>query len=287
MATTAEQEAKIHRCDQRRPDIRFHYRVAGASATSKVAESVAALSPASTSASSSQQTTPEKKDGARSNNAQETAGEVEVEAFLRQEGAGSTRFVGDTSSVLWPVARYLCNYFCEGFLSGTPGATNQALPKSCLELGSGTGLVGIICGHIGVENVVLTDQTLALCEENIELQPEHVRQRLSSKKLLWGDFSSLTDEERTNGYDMVVASDVICHQDKTVMEALVSTIAALLSPKGTGYVAYEFRDDWWTCSTFCDLCEKKYGLKIESHSLDPEDEDSDYILYKLTRKSKQ
>eukprot|EP00392_Amoebophrya_sp_AT5.2_P005199 g5208.t1 len=96
---------------------------------------------------------------------------------------------------------------------------------------------------------------------------------------VWG----LTPIPEAEKYDLVMASDVICHQDKSVMQVLVETIRSLIKteePSAVAYVAYEFRDDWWTCSSFCDLC-KKYGFEMRSWSLEEDDEDSDFILYEL------
>ncbi|CAD7936529.1 unnamed protein product [Amoebophrya sp. A120] len=245
---------------------------------------------------------------------------------LHQHGAGTKQFVGDTSSVLWPVARHLCNYLCDRVkilrqeqceeqlnVNGDEGGSCHAdrlvdgvkIPAlrkmvagssseedhvklkqerdqkvRCIELGTGTGLVGIVLAHLGAE-VVLTDQTLDLARENIELQPEKARARLNARELVWGE-TALDPVRDRHGYDLVVASDVICHQGKEVMQVLVATISSLLSrsSEARALVAYEFRDDWWTCSTFCDLCAAQ-GLQLTSLSLEPDDEDSDFILYVL------
>ena len=144
-------------------------------------------------------------------------------------------------------------------------------------------------------DVVLTDQTLDLCDSNMALQPQEVRERDGGNRVhtavvSWGEDSDLKEVQGRFGMaDLVVASDVICHQDEETMKALVFTLHGLLRKRDTlppgscvvphVLVAYEFRDDWFTCGTFTDLC-KEAGLEIvESANLEPQDEDSDYLLY--------
>lgn len=161
-----------------------------------------------------------------------------------------------------------------------PGEKNLKV----VELGAGTGLVGMTCAHLKdvFESVLLTDQTIALCEENIAMQPAETQKRLSAETLLWGT----TDlGEKRASFDLVIASDVICHQEGDVMRDLLKSIRDLLKQdSGEALVAYEFRDDWWTTSQFCEIAEQEMGFDVETMSLEEDDPDSDYILYSLTRK---
>lgn len=73
-------------------------------------------------------------------------------------GATSGDFVQGTSSVLWPAATALADYFCS--LGTAPGGSPWAGHRS-LEVGAGLGLTGAVLGALGA-NVVLTDCDVAM-----------------------------------------------------------------------------------------------------------------------------
>ena len=82
-----------------------------------------------------------------------------------------------------------------------------------LELGSGTGGVGIFAAGLGAKRVLLTDGgppgVRSLAERNIELNRDHFAADTSIgvEKLLWGDGEALPDGR----FDWAIGSDVSYH----------------------------------------------------------------------------
>ncbi len=128
------------------------------------------------------------------------------------------------------------------------------------------------------------------------------------EQLRLGEKEKDADADGVGRFDVVIVSDCICHQDDEVMQKLVWTIDALLKTKskakssekketgastGEGdevedhepvaLVAYEYRDDWFTCETFMAHVEA-FGFSVKTKNLDPDDDESDYLLYELRRK---
>ena len=158
------------------------------------------------------------------------------EVRIRQHGANSTKFVGNTSSVLWPVAVHCGHYLCEKYSEvqedvkvGKQRAQSTSIRNlTAVELGAGTGLVGVIAAHLRkvFAKVVITDQTMELIDANIEMQPAAVRRGLAGRVLSWGNEQHIAGISEEFGLaDVVLASDVIypgaMQQDAEGMEGLV------------------------------------------------------------------
>jgi len=244
---------------------------------------------------------------------------------LRQYGANSKNFIGDTSSVLWPVAYHFSKWLCETYGDIKESEVVKNLIKvseknrklSCIELGAGTGLCGLVLSALKTsdnlfERIVITDQTCELLRENVEMIKEQKgynaeqsggdrtdksgeRTDILAKKLTWGDFKEGGDIEEAlkltenNGYDLVIASDVLypgAHEEE--VDELVKTIKGLLlgtndltdlsletikenrsNPNKLALIAYEFRDDWWTANTFESVC-KRNNIWVLLWSLNPQ-----------------
>ena len=186
-----------------------------------------------------------------------------------QHGSNSAGFVFGTSSVIWPIAMVLGRHLCR----------NRALVrgKRCVELGSGTGMCGLVAAAVGAARVLLTDTAEAL-----PILRRNAADRADVAELSWGDEAHIA---AVGGacFDVVLASDVIFHQEPPEMELLATTLAALLAPSGVCLIGYEFRDDWGAAATFCDSCVAA-GLRVESEPIEaPDDLDDDFYLYTLTR----
>ncbi|TNV72380.1 hypothetical protein FGO68_gene12920 [Halteria grandinella] len=112
-------------------------------------------------------------------------------------------------------------------------------PVSALELGSGTGLLGLFTiKRLLQENqgskVTLTDMeqsSLDLLAKNIELNALTTEQ-VSASYLKWGDFTSPIGEQ---SFDLIVGSDII--YNNYVLEPLAQTIEKLLKPGSNAYIA--------------------------------------------------
>ena len=93
-----------------------------------------------------------------------------------------------------------------------------------LELGCGTGLVGLAAAAMGAE-VTLTDRVLACAEHNRDLNfapPE--RWRCQLRRLSWGDDDAAADLKSSRGpFDFIVTSDTL--YESSNQEALAATVS--------------------------------------------------------------
>lgn len=95
-----------------------------------------------------------------------------------------------------------------------------------LELGCGTGLVGLAAAAMGAE-VTLTDRVLACAEHNRDanLEPGE-RWRCQLQRLSWGDDEAAAALKAERGpFDFIFTSDTL--YDSSSQEALASTVAEL------------------------------------------------------------
>lgn len=115
--------------------------------------------------------------------------------------------------------------------------------KTVLELGSGTGICGIVAAKVGCSRVYLTDnkfdsqQSVDLCKENLELNNVQA-------DLLPLDWSACLDELVLPKVDCLIGSD--CFYDEADFENLLCTISLLLGnatdpKKATFYLAHQLR----------------------------------------------
>ncbi|KAM4626472.1 protein N-lysine methyltransferase METTL21A [Discoglossus pictus] len=102
------------------------------------------------------------------------------------------------AAVVWDAAVVLCMYLEAGGLG--------LQDRSVIELGAGTGLVGIVAALLGA-NVAITDREVALefLKTNVrENLPPELRHQVSVQPLTWGrsleDFST---------FDVIVGADII------------------------------------------------------------------------------
>ncbi len=108
--------------------------------------------------------------------------------------------------------------------------------KRVLELGAGTGVVGLAAAALGAARVVLTDQEAVtpMLEQNIALNQLHVEASAVAQPLMWGDAAQLQDALAALGGapDVVLAAD--CVYQRAALPALVQTISSLLSVQRGG-----------------------------------------------------
>lgn len=110
--------------------------------------------------------------------------------------------------------------------------------KKAIELGAGTGIVGCTLAHVGCD-VIMTDMEVALDvpQYNVERAPQHIKERIQCKPLLWGE------EEASNyvneGHDFVIGSDLIyAHENIPPLVKTYEILTEPLRPDGTHPVAY-------------------------------------------------
>lgn len=140
---------------------------------------------------------------------------------------------GDTGCSIWPSSLLLSE-----FILSCPELFSM---KSCFELGSGVGLVGICLAHVKPSKVILTDgdlSTLANLKGNLELN--HMSTQFGSSESIIEDpykvkclhlpwESALETDLRDLMPDIVLGADVI--YDPECIPHLVRVIATLLTTK--------------------------------------------------------
>jgi len=109
--------------------------------------------------------------------------------------------------------------------------------KTVLELGSGTGIVGLLMASCGVQKLVMTDKDetlLNLIQTNIDLNFEKERSsNIAICKLEWSERMSLDDLAEVTKHvnlediDLVIASDVVYPQ--AAVSSLMVTASFILS----------------------------------------------------------
>lgn len=200
-----------------------------------------------------------------------------------QHGSDSGDFVCGTSSVIWPVALLLSRHLCEH--------PELVRGKSCIELGAGIGIVGMVAAALGAVRVVVSDMPEAL--PILERNAHATRAKLSALKgkclvsvapLPWGDALGINAVGRGE-FDVILAADVLIAGWAHTHGALAETMLALLRPGRDSQVliGYEYREEWETIGDFQDQVEA-LGLSVASEQLDEGPQmDDDFFLYTLKR----
>ncbi|XP_031565488.1 protein-lysine methyltransferase METTL21D-like [Actinia tenebrosa] len=139
---------------------------------------------------------------------------------------------GDVGCVVWDAAIVLEKYLeTEGFLN-----KRQMKGKRAIELGAGTGLVGLVASVLGAD-VVCTDlqDIIPLIELNIITNKHLVTGSLSAAVLKWGeDVSQLLPP-----FDYIFIADCIYYEES--LEPLIKTMCDLSGPSTLIYLSYEER----------------------------------------------
>ena len=125
--------------------------------------------------------------------------------------------------------------------------------RHALELGAGTGAVGIAAAALGASSVLLTDSdsacnlatdagwraesTLAHLRGSVALNSPRVARRVGVAELDWGDEAHIA---RVGRFDTVVASDTLYYPERTYGR-LARTFGALAAAGGTALLSYKVR----------------------------------------------
>ncbi|XP_027016564.1 protein N-lysine methyltransferase METTL21A [Tachysurus fulvidraco] len=125
---------------------------------------------------------------------------------------------GGVAAVVWDAAVVMCMYLELGHV--------DLKNRTTIELGAGTGLVGIVAALLGAD-VTITDRSPALeiLEANVkENVPPALQGVVRVSELTWGE--GLT-RYRSGGYDLVLGADIVYLEE--TFSALLSTIEHLSS----------------------------------------------------------
>lgn len=133
-------------------------------------------------------------------------------------------------SSTWSSAFALARY-----LSGDARALIER--RSLIELGAGTGLVGIACAKLGAKSVILTDLPVCLDLLRTNIEANEVENSASVQVLDWtnnGDFSAVAD--------IIIMADVVYYDQIPLFEAIVSTLRRIVTTSSHVIMAYKQRD---------------------------------------------
>lgn len=172
-----------------------------------------------------------------------------------------------TNLRLWPTSFELSNFLCTH--------PEYVVGKRVVELGSGSGAVGLVCAALGAASVTLTDvpDALALIARNSELNPPPTGTTVRVSPCLWGDAEHIERllAESAGGFDVVLCCEVVYQQKAEVLTALAHTQRALARSDGDVpskvLLAYEFRSGLSEDVVYFDAATQLFGDST-AHTLD-------------------
>ncbi|KAK0653072.1 putative methyltransferase-domain-containing protein [Cercophora newfieldiana] len=170
---------------------------------------------------------------------------------------------GTTGLRTWEAALHLGQYLC-----ANPGFVQN---KRVLELGAGTGYLGILCAkYLEAEHVLVSDgseDVINNLPDSFFLNGLQASTRVSPLELRWGHALVGTEEQAWNGgrrVDVVLGADIT--YDESVIPSLVATLEELVDilPTVTIIIAATERNRK-TFQSFLDVCEKR-GFAVANES---------------------
>ncbi|KAJ9441505.1 Protein-lysine methyltransferase C42C1.13 [Diplonema papillatum] len=167
-----------------------------------------------------------------------------------------------TARWVWDAAYFFSQWLCthSGRIEG----------KRVVELGSGTGLVGLVAAALGAD-VTVTDlpTELRLLRGNIAanraagLLPPAAR--IAAAACAWG---SVPAAEELGTFDVVLISDCVYNNaNPDLPVALVATVNQLVAPGGCVLMGYHFRESLMTDVLFFDTIEESFDSINHTASL--------------------
>ena len=188
-----------------------------------------------------------------------------------------------TNLRVWPTACVFANY-----IAAHP---ELVAGKRIVELGSGSGTVGLVCAALGARKVVITDQpeALTLIRDNVKRNAEQLRgSDVAVLPCTWGDQTHIAALlEATGGeFDVVVACEVVYKQSEAVLHALADTQQQLMAQtSGVSLLAYEYRGELFDDLAYFDAANERFEVEprslrdFEGELLDDEygDEDGRWV----------
>ncbi|CAH1772923.1 unnamed protein product [Owenia fusiformis] len=208
-----------------------------------------------------------------------------VREFERKNGSSlniSQCSTGDVGCVVWDAALVLMCYLEMPDFHNSAGESSMK-EKIILELGSGTGAVGIQAACLG-GNVTITDlkEFLPLMDLNIKNNAENITGTVVAKELKWGeDISSFKSP-----VDILLLADCIYYEES--LEPLVQTIEDLSGPETMVLCCYEERTTGnkpMLQKKFFQLINKAFTTEeIPQEKQDPHYRSEDIHIIKFTKR---
>lgn len=208
---------------------------------------------------------------------------IMVEQEVKKQRLGED----STGCVVWPSAHSMCAHLC--------AHPELVRGKRVVELGAGTGLVGLVCGALGASEVVLTDLLpgVELLQKNVALNSAALGETpIKVAELRWGkEAAKKVMPSGCDGCDVVIGCEVIYQHDDETAQALVEAMRFLVREDGICLMAYEFRDGLMQDAVFFDCANEVFEVSGESlvqygFGLSSEDGD-DRMLYTYHLKKTQ
>ncbi|XP_078263212.1 EEF1A lysine methyltransferase 3-like [Rhinoraja longicauda] len=170
------------------------------------------------------------------------------------------------SAYVWEAGIALCRYFEKEDINFTG--------KKVIELGSGTGTVGILASLLGGE-VTMTDKPKILrqIENNVNINiPSACRHRVKVQPLVWGeDHTSFPTD-----YDFILGSDIV--YSSVCYPALVETMRHLSNQGTTIYLSSELRARNRSPAFHDEVLPQHFECQVADTV-----EDKDIVVYKMTK----
>ncbi|XP_053150990.1 EEF1A lysine methyltransferase 3 isoform X7 [Hemicordylus capensis] len=148
--------------------------------------------------------------------------------------------------------------------------------KKVIELGAGTGIVGILAALLGGD-VTITDLPVALkqIEENVHRNlPVECVARTRVCALSWG----LNHKEFPNNFDFILGADIVYLKDTYPL--LIRTLQYLCGPQTTIYLSSKMRQEHSAMIFFENLLPRHFTSTLAFR-----DENENINIYKVTSKS--
>jgi predicted nicotinamide N-methyase len=187
---------------------------------------------------------------------------------------------------LWPAARSLCEYIQFHAIEFTG--------KTCIELGSGCGLVGLLCAStvIAARKTLITDMKpvekhlQANIEANLEIIPyENKHEAVAPKTLEWGKPIEQAILNEIKQFDYILLSDCVYWEE--LFDPLLCTLIELtdFSPRAVIYLSQTPRRGKIENRFFKKL-KKKFDCVVVDKQKQNEECRQFVHIYKITRKLK-
>ncbi|XP_036175789.1 protein N-lysine methyltransferase METTL21A isoform X1 [Myotis myotis] len=173
------------------------------------------------------------------------------------------------AAVVWDAAVVLSTYLEMGAV--------ELRGRSAVELGAGTGLVGIVAALLGAQ-VTITDRKVALefLKSNVEANlPLHIQPRAVVKELTWGqNLGSFSPGE----FDLILGADII-YLEETFTD-LLQTLAHLCGSHSVILLACRIRYE--RDNNFLAMLERQFSVSKVHY--DPE---KDVHVYKAQKRNQR
>jgi hypothetical protein len=171
----------------------------------------------------------------------------------------------DLGNTVWDGSLVLVHYFSNKKVF----SPDYWKGKRCIELGSGTGIVGIVVSTFGA-NIILTDKEpqIDLIKASIEKNKTLLMDsNISVQRLLWGEPLEDSESLLPLPFDAIIASECIYYEELVV--PLCKSLDALSGPETDIYISYESHNPDGV-AFFLKIAQKIFEItEIPASSLDP------------------